>query len=70
MGGGNPEYPLFLMFLTELLTVAAQLGLISTVAARRGYRISVSGERDFLGTKLFSGIRNKIQEKRYKTHIV
>ena len=28
------------------------------------------GGRDLLGTKLFSGIRNKIQEKRYKTHIV
>ena len=28
------------------------------------------GGRDFLGTKLFSGIRNKIQEKRYKTHKV
>ena len=28
------------------------------------------GGRDFLGTKLFSGIRNKIQEKRYKTPIV
>ena len=38
---------------------------------RRGYRISVrGGGRDFLGSKLFSGIRNKIQEKRYKTHIV
>ena len=37
---------------------------------RGGYRISVRGGRDFLGTKLFSGIRNKIQEKRYKTHKV
>ena len=37
---------------------------------RRGFRISVRGGRDFLGTKLFSGIRNKIQEKRYKTHKV
>ena len=25
------------------------------------------GGRDFLGTKLFSGIRNKTQEKRYET---
>ena len=40
------------------------------LAGRRGFRISVKGGRDFLGTKLFSGIRNKVQEKRYKTHIV
>ena len=44
---------------------------IYTIVFRRGYRISVrGGRRDFLGTKLFSGIRNKIQEKRYKTRIV
>ena len=40
------------------------------VAFRGGYRISVRGGRDFLVTKLFSGIRNKIREKRYKTHKV
>ena len=46
----------------------------NSICVRRGHGISVRapppGGRDFLGPKLFAGIRNKTQEKRYKTNIV
>ena len=61
--------PLFIKFTLTAVPLSIKFTL-TAVPLRGGHRISVRGGRDFLGTNLFSGIRNKIQEKRYKTHKV